>query len=127
MGPYLLQAQIAACHARAHRASETDWPRITFWYDLLAQVVSSPIVQLNRAVALGRSHGPTAGLGLLDTIRDDPKIASNHLYAAVRGDLLEQLGRTREARTEFERAASLTTNQSEQDLLHQRAAHLTDT
>ena len=121
MGPYLLQAQIAACHAKAPTAAETNWSRITFWYDLLAQVVPSPIVQLNRAVSVGRSHGPTAGLATLDNIRDDPKVVSNHLFCAVRGDLLDQLGRTQEASAEFERAASLTTNQTEQHLLRTRA------
>lgn len=121
MGPYLLQAQIAACHAKAPTAAETNWSRITFWYDLLAQVVPSPIVQLNRAVSVGRSHGPTAGLATLDNIRDDPKVVSNHLFCAVRGDLLDQLGRTQEASAEFERAASLTTNQTEQHLLRTHA------
>jgi RNA polymerase sigma factor (sigma-70 family) len=126
MGPYLLQAQIAACHARAHCAADTDWRRITFWYDLLAQVAPSPIVQLNRAVSLGRSHGPAAALALLDTIHNEPKVASNHLYYAVRGDVLVQLGRCDEARAELIRAASLTANLAEQSMLNKRAAELGD-
>jgi RNA polymerase sigma factor (sigma-70 family) len=126
MGPYLLQAQIAGCHARAQTAAETDWRRITFWFDLLAQVSPSPIVQLNRAVSVGRSHGPIAGLALLDTIRHDPKIGSNHLYHAVRGDLLGQLGRAGEARAAFLLAASLTANTAEQAVLQARAANQID-
>lgn len=124
MGPYLLQAQIAACHARAQSAADTDWHRITFWYDLLIQAIPSPVVQLNRAVAVGRSHGPHAGLALLDGIGDDPKIVSNHLYSAVRADLLAELGRNVEARTAFERAATLTNNMAEQALLRSRASGL---
>lgn len=127
MGPYLLQAQIAACHARARTPVQTDWSKVTFWYDLLAQVAPSPIVQLNRAVSVGRSHGPHAGLALLDTINADPKIGGLHLYHAVRGDLLARLGRHGEARAEFTHAASLTGNESEQALLRRRAADLPET
>ncbi len=123
MGPYLLQAQIAACHARAYSPADTDWHRVTFWYDLLSEVTSSPIVQLNRSVSVGRSHGPAAGLALLDTIAD-PKVATNHLYHAVRGDLYEQLGQYSDARAAFERAAALTSNSAEQILLGRRAADL---
>lgn len=126
MGPYLLQAQIAACHARARTASGTDWRQITFWYDLLAQVAPSPIVQLNRAVSGGSQPRPARRPRVARHHRRRSQSRRDHLYSAVRADLLDQLGRTQEARAEFERAASLTTNQTEQNLLLERAARLTD-
>ena len=120
MGPYLLQAQIAACHARARTAAETDWPQIAFWYGLLAEVVPSPIVQLNRAVAVDRAAGPAPALELLDTIAGDPKVANHHLYAAVRADVLAKLGQHDGAREALSRAIALTSNKAEQDLLEAR-------
>src|SRR5690606_6136322 len=104
-GPYTLQAAIAACHAQALTAEETDWPRIAALYDALAQVAPTPVVELNRAVALGMVFGPEAGLEAVDAIRDAPALKNYHLLPAVRGDLLFKLGRTDEARAEFERAA----------------------
>lgn len=127
MGPYLLQAQIAACHARAHTPADTDWARIAEWYGLLAHVLPSPVVELNRAVAIGRSAGPRAGLTVLDTIARDPKMATNHLYATVRADLLIQIGRYDDARAELTRAIALTSNQAEHDLLKARLAALPTT
>jgi RNA polymerase sigma factor (sigma-70 family) len=124
MGPYLLQAQIAACHARAHTAADTDWARIADWYGPLAQILPSPVVELNRAVAIGRSAGPRAGLTVLDTIAGDPKMANNHLYATVRADLLIQIGRYDDARVELTRAIALTSNQAEHDLLQARLTAL---
>ncbi|HET8565598.1 MAG TPA: RNA polymerase sigma factor [Solirubrobacterales bacterium] len=122
LGPYGLQAAIAACHARAVRAEDTDWVRIAALYDALAQLQPSPIVELNRAVALGMAFGPEAGLALLDEIADEPALASYHLLPSVRADLLEKAGRTKEAASEFKRAADLTSNTSERDLLLRRAA-----
>ncbi|MEZ4654310.1 MAG: DUF6596 domain-containing protein, partial [Candidatus Eisenbacteria bacterium] len=122
LGPYGLQAAIAACHARARMAEDTDWERIAALYDALAQVVPSPVIDLNRAVALGMAFGPAAGLEATETLRDDPALSSYHLLPAVRGDFLRKLGRFDEARSELERAASLTRNLREQRLLHERAA-----
>jgi len=121
-GPYTLQAAIAACHAQALTAEETDWPRIAALYDALAQVAPTPVVELNRAVALGMVFGPEAGLEAVDAIRDAPALKNYHLLPAVRGDLLFKLGRTDEARAEFERAASLTMNEREKALMLERAA-----
>ena len=121
-GPYALQAAIAACHARAHAPEETDWARITSLYQQLAQVVPSPIVELNRAVAVGMAFGPQAGLDLVDALREEPVLKDYHLLPSVRGDLLKKLGRTDEARREFERAAGLTRNAKERELLMKRAA-----
>ncbi|HET9676175.1 MAG TPA: RNA polymerase sigma factor [Solirubrobacterales bacterium] len=121
LGPYGLQAAIAACHARAIRAEETDWVRIAALYDALAQLQPSPIVELNRAVALGRAFGPKAGLALLDEIAEEPALASYHLLPSVRGDLLARLGHPEEAATEFRRAAELTENTRERELLLSRA------
>jgi predicted RNA polymerase sigma factor len=122
LGPYALQAAIAACHARASTAAETGWPRIASLYETLARVAPSPIVELNRAVAVGFAYGPAAGLELLDTLLDEPSLRSYHLLPSVRGDLLRKLGRFDEARAEFARAASLTANTRERDLLLARAA-----
>ncbi len=122
LGPYALQAAIAACHARAHRAEHTDWVRIAALYDALAQLAPSPVVELNRAVALGMAFGPAVGLELADTLRAEPRLRDYHLLSSVRGDLLARLGRTEEARAEFARAASLTQNARERDLLLGRAA-----
>jgi RNA polymerase sigma-70 factor (ECF subfamily) len=121
LGPYALQAAIAACHARARVAADTDWVRIAALYDALAQVTPSPIVELNRAVAVAMAFGPAAGLELADGLTDEPSLKTYHLLPAVRGDLLAKLGRFDEARAEFERAASLTRNLSERKLLHGRA------
>jgi len=121
-GPYALQAAIAACHARARTADDTDWPRIAALYEALAQLSPSPVVELNRAVALAMAFGPAAGLALVDALRDEPALASYHLLPSVRGDLLAKLGRLDEARAEFERAAALTGNARERDLLLARAA-----
>ncbi|TME01408.1 MAG: RNA polymerase sigma factor [Chloroflexi bacterium] len=122
MGPYALQAAIAACHARATKAAETDWPRIAALYDAVAQLVPSPVVELNRAVAVGMAFGPAAGLDLVDTLVPEPSLKAYYLLPAVRGDLLRKLGRSDEARAEFERAASLTQNVRERELLQRRAA-----
>jgi RNA polymerase sigma-70 factor (ECF subfamily) len=122
LGPYGLQAAIAACHARALSAEETDWVRIAALYDALSQLTPSPIVELNRAVALGMAFGPEAGLELLDRIAAEPALADYHLLPSVRGDLLAKLGRGGEAAAEFERAAALTANLRERDLLLSRAA-----
>src|SRR5204863_8205962 len=121
-GPYALQAAIAACHARARTADETDWARIAALYAALAERAPSPIVELNRAVALAMAFGPAVGLALVDTLRDDAALAEYHLLPSVRGDLLFKLGRMDEARREFERAAGLTRNAREQALLLARAA-----
>jgi RNA polymerase sigma factor (sigma-70 family) len=120
-GPYVLQASIAACHARARTAEETDWPEIAKLYDALARVAPSPVVEVNRAVAVGMTHGPAAGLALLDAIPTDA-LKGYHLLPSVRGHLLLQLGRAGEARAEFERAAALTRNERERALLLARAA-----
>ncbi|HXR28804.1 MAG TPA: RNA polymerase sigma factor [Solirubrobacteraceae bacterium] len=122
LGPYALQAAIAACHARAPSAAETDWLRIAALYDALAQLSPSPVVELNRAVALAMAFGPAAGLALTDALVDEPSLAGYHLLPSVRGDLLERLGRAEEARAEFERAAELTRNARERELLLARAA-----
>ena len=121
-GPYALQAAIAACHARAHTPEETDWARIAALYDALAQLAPSPVVELNRAVALAMAFGPAAGLELVDTLTSEPSLKSYHLLPSVRGDLLAKLGRFDEARAEFERAAALTRNTRERELLLGRAA-----
>jgi len=120
-GPYVLQASIAACHARARTADETDWTRIASLYNELARLVPTPVVALNRAVAVSMALGPAAGLELVDALADSPALKSYHLLPSVRGDLLAKLGRHREARAEFERAASLTRNAREQALLLARA------
>ncbi|MGH3260721.1 MAG: RNA polymerase subunit sigma-24, partial [Trebonia sp.] len=122
LGPYALQAAVAACHARARTPDETDWERIAALYDALAQLRPSPVVQLNRAVALSMAFGPAAGLELVDALASEPSLANYHLLPSVRGDLLARLGRFEEARAEFERAASLTRNERERDLLLRRAA-----
>ena len=121
-GPYALQAAIAACHARARAADETDWPRIAALYAELARVTPSPVVELNRAVAVGMADGPEAGLRLVDALAGEAALAGYHLLPAVRGDLLERLGRGPDARAEFERAAALTANAREKTLLLGRAA-----
>jgi predicted RNA polymerase sigma factor len=120
-GPYALQAAIAACHARARTAEATDWARIVKLYAELAGVAPSPIVELNRAVALAMAFGPAAGLEVVDTLTSDPALKAYHLLPSVRGDLLKKLGRLDEARREFERAASLTQNARERELLRERA------
>lgn len=120
-GPYRLQAAIAACHGRARRAEETDWERIAALYDALAHLTPSPIVELNRAVALAMAYGPAVGLELLDQLLAEPALADYHLLPSVRGDLLAKLGRLAEARSEFARAATLTQNACERDLLLKRA------
>src|SRR5437870_4443637 len=125
MGPYALQAAIAACHARAATAAETDWPRIVALYDAVAQLAPSPVVELNRAVAVGMAFGPAAGLDLVDGLVREPALEAYHLLPAVRGDLLRKLGRYVEARAEFERAASLTENVAERKLLQKRAGECT--
>jgi RNA polymerase sigma factor (sigma-70 family) len=122
LGPYALQAAIAACHARALTAEETDWARIATLYESLARLSRSPVVELNRAVALSMAYGPAAGLALVEQIVDDPALKGYHLLPSVRGDLLVKLGRRAEARAEFERAAGLTRNERERDLLRKRAA-----
>jgi RNA polymerase sigma factor (sigma-70 family) len=119
---YALQAAIAACHARAKTAGETDWPRIASLYEVLAQVAPSPIVELNRAVAVGMAFGPAAGLERLDALIAEPSLRNYHLLPSVRGDLLSKLGRLDEARAEFQRAALLTSNDRERHLLLNRAA-----
>ena len=121
-GPYTLQAAIAACHARARTADETDWPRIASLYGALVQLTPSPVVELNRAVAVAMAFGPEAGLAIADRLTSEPALKSYHLLPAVRGDLLLKLGRSAEARSEFERAAALTRNAREQRLLIGRAA-----
>jgi RNA polymerase sigma-70 factor, ECF subfamily len=120
LGPYALQASIAACHAEAVSAAETDWVKIAALYDALAQVAPSPVVELNRAVAVSMAFGPEAGLAIVDALAADPVLASYHLLPSVRGDLLARLGRTDEADAEFARAASLTQNQRERELLLRR-------
>ena len=120
-GSYSIQAAIAACHARAVTADDTDWERIVTLYSGLAQIAPSPIVELNRAVAVGMARGPAAGLELVDTLRDEPALREYHLLPSVRGDLLKKLGRLGEARTEFELAASITRNARERNLLLERA------
>jgi RNA polymerase sigma factor (sigma-70 family) len=120
-GPYALQAAIAACHARAVAADETDWARIVMLYEALARVVPSPVVELNRAVAVSMASGPAAGLELVDRLTAETSLKNYHLLPSVRGDLLKKLGRLDEAREEFSRAASLTRNARERELLLDRA------
>ena len=124
-GPYAVQAAIAACHARARTAAETDWMRIAALYDVLARLAPSPVVELNRAVALSMAFGPAAGLELVDKLITEPSLAAYHLLPSVRGDLLAKLGRVDEARVEFERAAALTRNIREREFLVARAAACT--
>jgi RNA polymerase sigma-70 factor, ECF subfamily len=121
LGPYLLQATIAACHARARTPEETDWERIVALYDALAQLAPSPVVELNRAVAVGMAFGPAAGLEAVDELMAEPSLRGYHLVPSVRGDLLERLGRLDEASAEFERAAALTGNLPVRSLLLDRA------
>lgn len=121
LGPYALQAAIAACHARALSADATDWVRIAALYDALAQLLPSPVVELNRAVAVGMAYGPAEGLALCDALLDEPALRNYHLLPSVRGDLLGKLGRDEEARAEFRRAAGMTRNERERALLLARA------
>jgi RNA polymerase sigma factor (sigma-70 family) len=121
LGPYALQAAIAACHARARTAEETDWKGIASLYDALARLTPSPIVELNRAVALAMAFGPAAGLELIDTLASEPSLKAYHLLPSVRGDFLFKLGRFAEAQAEFERAATMTQNARERELLLDRA------
>jgi predicted RNA polymerase sigma factor len=120
-GPYALQAAIAMCHARATSADQTDWAKIAALYDALAQLAPSPVVELNRAVAVGMAYGPKAGLELADALLEEPSLKKYHLLPSVRGDLLFKLGRTAEAQLEFGRAAALAQNSRDRDLLHKRA------
>jgi predicted RNA polymerase sigma factor len=122
LGPYALQAAIAACHARARTPEDTDWTRIAALYDALAQLTPSPVVELNRAVAVGMAFGPAAGLELADQLTAEPALERYHLLPSVRGDLLAKLGRHDEARAEFQSAAELTENARERTLLLARAA-----
>jgi predicted RNA polymerase sigma factor len=122
LGPYTLQAAIAACHARARTPEDTDWARIAALYDALAQLAPSPVVELNRAVAVAMAFGPAAGLELIDALTSEPSLRGYHRLPSARGDLLAKLGRFDEARAEFERAASLTRNGRERTLLLERAA-----
>lgn len=124
LGAYALQAELAACHARARTPQGTDWPRIVALYDALAQVMPSPVVALNRAVAVGMAFGPQAGLELVDALSADPALANYHWLPSVRGDLLAKLGRHAEAYAEFERAAGMTRNTRERELLLARAAQM---
>jgi predicted RNA polymerase sigma factor len=120
-GPYALQAALAACHARARTAGETDWAQIVALYDALAQVSPSPVVELNRAVAVGMAFGPAAALEIVEGLGAEPSLASYHWLPSVRADLLAKLGRKEEARGEFERAAAMTRNARERELLLERA------
>src|SRR5690242_3725749 len=123
-GMYALQAKIAACHARALSADQTDWPRIAELYAQLAAIAPSPVIELNRAVAVAMAHGPARGLEIVDALRDEPLLENYHLLPSVRGDLLGKLGRNEEARAEFERAASLAQNARERALLLKRASEI---
>ena len=125
LGPYALQAAIAACHARARTPDQTDWPRIVALYDALASLTGSPVVELNRAVAVGMAFGPQAGLELTEPLVDEPALKNYHLLPSVRGDLLAKLGRNAEASAEFERAAALTRNERERAMLLDRVAACT--
>ena len=125
-GPYALQAALAACHARAAKADDTDWPLIVALYDALAQVAPSPVIELNRAVAVGMAFGPAAGLEIVDAVASSPVLAGYPWLPSVRGDLLAKLGRHDEARAAFERAATLTRNARERELLLERAAQSAD-
>jgi predicted RNA polymerase sigma factor len=120
--PYALQAAIAACHARARTPEETDWHKIVRLYAALAEAIPSPVIELNRAVAVSMASGPEAGLALVDTLTSEPALEKYHLLPSVRGDLLKRLGRVDEARAEFTRAATMTENARERDLLLKRAA-----
>ena len=120
-GPYAIQAAIAACHARAATPADTDWARIVALYAELAEIAPSPVVELNRAVAVGMASGPASALRLVDDLRNEPSLRSYHLLPSVRGDLLQKLGRLEEARSEFEKAASITRNERERSLLLERA------
>ena len=122
IGPYTLQAGIAACHARARAAEDTDWERIVALYDGLAQLMPSPVVELNRAVAVGMVFGPQAALEIVNRLREEPALDRYHLLPSVRGDLLDKLGRPDEARAEFERAAQRTANSRQRAALLERAA-----
>ena len=124
-GPYVLQAEIAACHARARTPQDTDWARIVELYNELGRIMPSPVIELNRAVAVGMAFGPAAGLVLVDALTSEPSLKNYHLLPSVRGDLLKKLSRFPEARFEFERAASLTRNVRERELLMERAATCT--
>lgn len=124
-GPYLLQAAIAACHAQAPSAGETDWMRIAELYGALGRAMPSPVVELNRAVAVGMAYGPQAGLEIVDALRDEKSLRNYQWLPSVRGDLLARLGRTQEARGEFERAAAMARNARERELLLERASNLT--
>jgi RNA polymerase sigma factor (sigma-70 family) len=125
LGPYALQAAIAACHARAHAAKDTDWKRIAALYDALAQATPSPVIELNRAVAVAMAYGPAAGLEIVDALQGDKTMRNYQWLPSVRGDLLEKLGRRDEARAEFERAAAMASNTRERELLLARAKTLT--
>ena len=125
LGPYALQASIAACHARAAQADATDWPRIAALYDALAQLTPSPVIELNRAVAVAMAYGPAAGLEIVDALLEEPALKNYHLLPSVRGDFLFKLGRMVEAGAEFERAAALTRNARERSLLLERALDCT--
>ncbi|MES1202825.1 MAG: DUF6596 domain-containing protein, partial [Pseudomonadota bacterium] len=120
-GPYMLQAEIAACHARARTPEATDWARIAAFYDGLSAIAPSPVVALNRGVAIGMAYGPEAGLQSIDALKDEPSLNAYHLLPAVRADLLQKLGRRDEARAAFEEAAALTRNERERALLLKRA------
>ena len=122
LGPYALQASIAVCHARATRNDETDWPRIATLYDALAALTPSPVIELNRAVAVSMAFGPAAGLVIVDGLMQEPSLKEYHLLPSVRGDFLAKLGKFAEARSEFERAASMTRNAREKEMLLERAA-----
>jgi RNA polymerase sigma factor (sigma-70 family) len=125
LGPYALQAAIAACHARARTADETDWTRIAALYDALSEATPSPVVELNRAMALAMAYGPAAGLEIVDQLSEEPSLRSYYVLPNVRGDLLLRLGRVGEAKAEFERAASLAHNARQRDMLRARAAACT--
>ena len=122
LGPYTIQAAIAGCHARARIPEETDWLRIVALYDALVELTGSPVVELNRAVAISRAYGPAEALSLVEELTEDRALRDYHLLPAVRGDLLLKLGRTSEAKIEFERAARMTGNARERNLLLERAA-----
>jgi predicted RNA polymerase sigma factor len=124
-GPYVLQAAIAACHARAHTSADTDWPSIVTLYDALLSVTPTPVIELNRAVAVAMCDGPAAGLRIVDTLNNQPTLQRYHLLPAVRGDLLAKLDRAAEARAEYQRAAALTSNARERRTLLRRAAACT--
>jgi predicted RNA polymerase sigma factor len=125
LGPYTIQAAIAACHARARTAGETDWPGIVALYDALVELTQSPVVELNRAVAVSMAFGPAAGLELVDALADEPALRNYHLLPSVRGELLMRVGCYEEARSEFQRAAALTQNGRERELLLGRARRST--